>query len=92
MLETIDVFYAEVMQNLKAWAPVPPRMRVEASPGDAAGEQTPVALVSTALSSQDGVEIGPVSAMPGIGDDAHSEELDENLAGFDAEPGPTTSD
>jgi len=92
VLETIDVFYAEVMQHLKAWTALPPRMRAETSSDEAAGAQIPVALVSTALSSQDGVEIGPVSAMPGIGDDAHSEELDENLAGFDAEPGPTTSD
>ena len=92
VLETIDVFYAEVMQHLKAWTPVPPRMRVETSSEDAAEAQIPVALVSTALSSQDGAEIGPVSATEGFGADADSEELDERLAGFDVEPGPTTSD
>lgn len=48
VLDAIDSFYAEVMQNLKAWAPTPPRLRE-------VGElpQTPAALVSTALSSQD---------------------------------------
>ncbi|WP_298461514.1 hypothetical protein [uncultured Cellulomonas sp.] len=53
VLEAVDGFYAEVMQYLKAWSAAPPRVR---SDSDAA-EPVPPALVSTALSSQDGAEL-----------------------------------
>lgn len=52
VLDAVDTFYGDVMQHLKAWTAAPPRMR-EAEPPPAA---TPAALVSTALSSQDGAE------------------------------------
>jgi hypothetical protein len=54
VLDAIDGFYEQVIQNLKPWMPAPPRLR---SP-DAVVEPEPVAqaLVSTAISSQDGVE------------------------------------
>jgi len=57
ILEAIDGFYADVMQNLKAWAPTPPRLREigELPPA-------PAALVSTALSSQDDSNIPDTSA------------------------------
>lgn len=50
VLSAIGAFYADVVQNLKAWAAAPPRLRPEAET-----EQPAVApaLVSTALSSQD---------------------------------------
>ena len=50
VLAAVDTFYAEVVQNLKPWAPAPPRLRPEVE-----AEQPAVApeLVSTALSSQD---------------------------------------
>ena len=52
LAEAINSFYSEVMQNLKAWTATPPKMR-ELPPMP---EERP-ALASTALSSQDGVEI-----------------------------------
>jgi hypothetical protein len=51
VLDAVDTFYGEVLQHLKAWTAAPPRMREVA---DQPAERT--ALVSTALSSQDGVE------------------------------------
>ncbi|WP_430781726.1 stress response protein [Actinoplanes sp. G11-F43] len=51
VLNAIDDFYSQVIQNLKPWMPAAPRMR---STDDAlAIEPVPAALVSTALSSQD---------------------------------------
>lgn len=55
VLDAIETFYAEVMQHLKAWSAAPPRMRSEAET-TAQQEPVPPALVSTALSSQDGAE------------------------------------
>jgi hypothetical protein len=55
VLEAVNVFYAEVMQNLRAWSATPPRLR------EPAELKPPEALASTALSSQDGAE-------PAVGD------------------------
>ena len=56
-LRSIDSFYGEVLQSLKAWSAKPPRMREQADTIELAKEQNvPSALVSTALSSQDGAE------------------------------------
>lgn len=52
VLAAVDAFYESVMQNLKAWSAAPPRMR-ESEPADLE-TGVPPALVSTALSSQDG--------------------------------------
>lgn len=52
VLDAVDTFYGDVLQHLKAWAAAPPKMR-EVTDVPA---QTRPALVSTALSSQDGVE------------------------------------
>lgn len=54
-LASVDSFYADVLQGLKAWSAKPPRMRDQADVVELAENQevTP-ALVSTALSSQDG--------------------------------------
>ena len=51
LLDLVDTFYGETMQNLKAWSAAPPRLRepIEHPP-------VPVQLVSTAHSSQDGIE------------------------------------
>lgn len=48
VLDAVDDFYGQVIQNLKPWMPAPPRLR---SAEDV--EPVPPALVSTALSSQD---------------------------------------
>jgi hypothetical protein len=52
VLDAVDRFYADVLQELKAWTAAPPRLR------DLADEPTvqPVSLSSTALSSQDGAQ------------------------------------
>ncbi|MGH8836274.1 MAG: hypothetical protein ACRDWG_14945 [Actinomycetes bacterium] len=50
VLEAINMFYAEVMQNLRAWSATPPRLR------EPAELKPPEALASTGLSSQDGAE------------------------------------
>jgi hypothetical protein len=54
VLEAIDSFYEEVIQNLKPWMPTPPKLR---SPEEAIEvEPVAAALSSTAISSQDGPE------------------------------------
>src|SRR5690606_10002780 len=47
VVKSVDQFYGEVMQNLKAWTPTAPKMRPEV-----ADEEDK--LRSTSLSSQDG--------------------------------------
>lgn len=59
VLAVVDAFYGEVLQNLKAWTAAPPKMREVAELADA---KVPV-LVSTSLSSQDGIE--PAEDTPG---------------------------
>lgn len=54
VLDAIDEFYAQVMQNLKAWSAAPPKIRP--TPQDDAEVRVSDALVSTSLSSQDGAE------------------------------------
>lgn len=54
VLDAVDAFYGEVLQYLKAWSAAPPKLREEPEP-----PTRPVALVSTALSSQDGAEDPP---------------------------------
>ncbi|MCW2693676.1 MAG: hypothetical protein JWM67_2280 [Mycobacterium sp.] len=54
VLEMADVFYGDVVQKLKAWSARPPKLR-EPSPDEISEPGVARALVSTALSSQDGV-------------------------------------
>jgi hypothetical protein len=54
MLEAVDAFYGDVLQYLKAWSAAPPKLREDPEP-----PVRPVALSSTALSSQDGAEQAP---------------------------------
>ena len=51
VLGAVDDFYEQVIQNLKPWMQAPPRLR---SPEDVVVEPVSPALVSTAISSQDG--------------------------------------
>lgn len=53
--ESVNTFYGDVLQNLRAWQPTAPKLR-ELGPEDVAGEVVDQELVSTALSSQDGPE------------------------------------
>jgi hypothetical protein len=54
MLDAIDSFYLEVIQNLKPWMPAPPKLR--STENSIEMEPVPPALSSTAISSQDGPE------------------------------------
>ena len=58
LLDALDGFYGEVVQNLRPWSAKPPRLRhpelVEVSE-----PKVPSDLVSTSLSSQDGPEPSP---------------------------------
>ncbi len=58
VVDAVEQFYEHTVQHLKAWSPAPPRLRqldeVQQPP------DTPVALVSTALSSQDGPDEVPI--------------------------------
>jgi hypothetical protein len=67
VLDAIDDFYEQVIQNLKPWMPTPPRLR-------SSDEIIPVEpvkpnLVSTAISSQD----GPEQAQAGANGQSHEE-------------------
>ena len=64
VLSAIDAFYGDVVEHLKAWAAAPPRLRSEADALATEEGQVAPALVSTALSSQDGEVLGGV---PGAG-------------------------
>ncbi len=58
LLDAVDGFYSEVVQNIKAWTATPPKFRETPEP------PPPVALASTALSSQDGPEPAPSAPIP----------------------------
>ena len=79
VLDAIETFYGEVLQNLKGWTTAAPKMREVAElPHDKAP-----ALVSTALSSQDGIE--PVNGGPQDGSaarDADDSFNDETAGGL----------
>lgn len=61
VLEAIDSFYADVLQHLKAWSAAPPKLRPEADAIATEQDNVPVALVSTALSSQDDASSQPIA-------------------------------
>jgi hypothetical protein len=54
VLEAVDGFYAEVLQDLKAWSAAPPKLRPAAPAGPEAEPTHPASLSSTDYSSQDG--------------------------------------
>jgi hypothetical protein len=58
LLDAVDTFYEQVIQNLKPWMPAPPRLR-SADDIEPTEPVTPT-LVSTAISSQDGVDTSPI--------------------------------
>lgn len=71
VLDLVDDFYRSVVQGLRPWAAVPPKLR-PAEPGVSLAEEgVAPSLVSTSLSSQDGAEA--VEAPPATAsDDAES--------------------
>lgn len=64
VLDSVDGFYADVIQYLKAWSATPPRLR---EPLVEPLVPTESALDSNALSSQDGVELAAVEHQVGAG-------------------------
>ncbi|MFI7515055.1 stress response protein [Micromonospora echinofusca] len=57
VLNAIDDFYEQVIQNLKPWMPTPPRLRAPEEVEQA--EPVAASLISTAISSQDTPDFGP---------------------------------
>lgn len=55
ILDALDGFYREVVQNLRPWSARPPRLR-QPDPGDMTSPSIEPDLASTSLSSQDGAE------------------------------------
>ncbi|CAN5812417.1 hypothetical protein BH20ACT7_BH20ACT7_03970 [soil metagenome] len=55
VLDALDIFYGDVVQNLRPWAAKPPKLRLP-EPGRVGEPSVPKDLPSTSLSSQDGVE------------------------------------
>lgn len=84
VIDAVDDFYGEVLQHLKAWTATPPRMR------EATGlpEGKVPELVSTALSSQDGVE--PVADGAAEDQDALVDDGDASASGGRAPVGIQT--
>jgi len=56
VLDAVDAFYSDVMQNLRAWSASPPRLRADGDRAMVEEQDVAMPLVSTALSSQDGAE------------------------------------
>jgi hypothetical protein len=54
VLECVDRFYEDVVQNLRAWTATPPKLRADADKALVDEQDVAPGLVSTALSSQDG--------------------------------------
>ncbi|TWH73609.1 hypothetical protein JD78_02133 [Modestobacter roseus] len=65
VLDAVETFYGEVLQNLRAWTAAAPKMRDVAE----LPKETSPALASTALSSQDGVELAASVPAPDSSDD-----------------------
>jgi hypothetical protein len=85
VLAAVDSFYAEVLQDLKAWSATPPKLRstTPAAPADA--EPTmPASLSSTDYSSQDGpgedTDAANVTASEVEGVTSHDGPLDPSVA------------
>lgn len=68
VLESVDSFYSDVMQNLRTWAATPPRLRPDSDRVLSEEQEVATPLVSTALSSQDGADesAAPVSGGGGL--------------------------
>lgn len=57
VLGLLDDFYKSTVQTIKPWTAAPPKLRSD-QPGPDDVEDVPGQLISTALSSQDGAELG----------------------------------
>ena len=79
VLAAVDTYYGEVLQHLKTRTATPPKMR---EPAEAPVDMAP-ALLSTALSSQDGVEAvdAPTLGEPAVLTDVVAEDSVEKRVG-----------
>jgi hypothetical protein len=83
VLDAIDIFCGEVMQNLRSWSVTPPRL------WEPAELKPPQVLASTALSSQDGAERpGTVARDPAESDSTDREARASILEEPTADPTP----
>ena len=64
VLAAIDSFYAEVLQDLKAWSAAPPKLRPATQAGTDGETTRPASLSSTDYSSQDGPSAAARDAPP----------------------------
>ena len=62
VLSGIDTFYADILQDLKAWSAAPPKLRPVPAAPDEVEATVPASLASTELSSQDGSVPGLTAA------------------------------
>lgn len=85
VVDALNNVYGDVIQHLKAWTAAPPKMR-ESDPTPA--EVSP-ALVSTALSSQDGAE--PVADPGAVSPSPQEGEQADVRADGEAQPEPVLS-
>jgi hypothetical protein len=94
VLDAIDSFYEQVIQNLKPWMPAPPKLRTQEE--DVEVEPVSPALVSTAISSQDEPQARPAAIQdPVAAEPAEAVEpqanagSDEDVAGASVDHGDT---
>lgn len=62
VLAGVDAFYTGILQDLKAWSAVPPKMRPSPAAPEDVEPVVPASLSSTELSSQDGPELQAVAS------------------------------
>lgn len=79
VVDGVDIFYSEIMQNLKAWSPPAPKLRKSPQ-----AEPVEPALASTALSSQD----DPLEAEAHKNTDASSQQSTWRTATVEQQPRP----
>lgn len=102
VLDAVDDFYSDVMQNLRAWTATPPKLRADGDRVLADEQEVASPLVSTALSSQDGVVDadsppfeptdvgeGDVSGRAARVDEAESDQLEAASVGSDEQSDST---
>lgn len=70
VLQLLDTFYESVVQGIKPWAAVPPKLRSDTP--EPAEPVLPASLASTSISSQDGAEVSDGASSMVLSPDPHS--------------------
>lgn len=82
MIDAVDAFYENVVQNIKAWSAAPPKFREEVEPP----REVRPSLSSTALSSQDGAAQAPTAPSTAAGEGQAGDESCTEEAGSLLDP------